>query len=101
MIHLPLGERNNADVQSSKKRRTTKDSYRRFDEDCTHAQKTLIKLYATLYIAHLDKNEDKCRQGFMQELVECAAKVAGVLEINHNDMKDPITETHLTTMMMQ
>jgi len=81
----PLGKQNNANVQLSKKRRTTKDSYRRFDEDCTHAQKTLIKLYATLYIAHLGKNKGKCRQSFMQELVEQAAKVAGVLEINRND----------------
>ncbi len=38
----PLGKQNNTDVQSSKKRCTTKDSYRRIDEDCTHARKTLI-----------------------------------------------------------
>jgi hypothetical protein len=77
-------------VQLSKKRHTTKDSYRRFDEDCTHAQKTLIKSYTTLYIAHLDKNEGKWRQGFMQELVEQAAKVAGVLEINCNDIYNKV-----------
>jgi hypothetical protein len=75
--HLHEGEQNNADVQSSKKRRTAKvnsdgrgGSYRRFDEDSTHAQKPLIKVYTTLYIAHLDENKGKFRQGFMQELVE-------------------------------
>ncbi len=70
MMHLHEGKQNNADVQFFKTRRKTNDSYRRFDEDCIHAQKTLFKSYATLYIAHLDKNKGKCRQGFMQELVE-------------------------------
>ncbi len=94
MMRPHEGKQNNADVQLSKKRRTTKDnsderghgSYRKFDEDSTHAQKNLIKLYTTLYIAHLDKNKGKCRKGFMKELVERAAKVAGVLEINSNDI---------------
>jgi hypothetical protein len=72
-MHPHTGEQNNADVHSSKKRRTAKDNSdgrggwnRRFDEASTHAQKSLIKLYAILYIAHLDKNKDKCKQGFMQ-----------------------------------
>jgi hypothetical protein len=38
-----------------------------------------------MYIDHLDENKGKCRKGFMQELVERAAKVAGALEINHHD----------------
>ncbi len=90
MMHPHEGKRNNVDVQLSKKRCTTKDSYRRFDKDCTHAQKTLIQSYATLYIAHLDKNKGKCRKGFMQELVEWTAKVAGVLEIKRNDIYNKV-----------
>ncbi len=50
MMRPPLGEENNADVQSSKRRRTTKDSYRRFDEDCTHARKTLIKWACNFFV---------------------------------------------------
>jgi hypothetical protein len=89
-------DKQNNDVQSSKMRRMTKDSsdvrgpYRRFDKDSTDAWKTLIKLYATLYIAHLDKNDGKCKQGFMQEPVEQAAKVADVLEINSNDIYNKV-----------
>ena len=95
-MHLHEGDQNNADVQSPKKRCTTKEnsdrrcgSYRRFDEDSTHAQKTQIKSY-TLYIAHLNKNKGKCKQGFMQELVERAAKTAPVLEINRNDIHNKV-----------
>ena len=84
-MHPHEGERNNADVQSSKKRRTAKDnsdgrggSNRRFDEASTHAQKTLIKSYTNLYIAHLDENKGKCKRGFMQEdLLERWRKIKG------------------------
>ena len=68
-IHPNEGEQNNG-VQSSKKRRITKDnpdrwagSYQGFDEDSAHAQKVLTKSYATMYIDHLDENKGKCRKG--------------------------------------
>jgi hypothetical protein len=96
-MHPHEGERNNADVQSSKKRRTAKDnsdgrggSNRRFDEASTHAWKSLIKSYANLCIAHLDENKGKCKRGFMQGLVEAATKVAAVLEINHDDIYNEV-----------
>jgi hypothetical protein len=66
------------------------DSNRRFDEASTHAWKSLIKTYANLYIAHLDKNKGKCKQGFMQGLVEATTKVAAVLEINCNDIYNKV-----------
>ena len=96
-MHPHEGKRNNANVQLSKKRCTAKGnsdgrggSNRRFEEASTHAQKSLIKSYASLYIAHLEKNKGKCERGFMQGLVEAATKVAAVFEINCIDIYNKV-----------
>jgi hypothetical protein len=62
--------------------------YQAFNEDIAQAQKALIGLYTEKAIAHTDANGGSCRQGFVKNLVNAAARVPPVLQITRLDINN-------------
>ncbi len=70
--NLPAKEKRS---QSKKDDSSKQGPYRDFKEDSAQAQKALLGSYEEKVIAHADANNGSCRQGFVKNMVDAAARV--------------------------
>ena len=60
--------------------------YRHFDKRSKFAREKLIQGYAERYLDNVEKNNGRCKYGFMGDLVREASSLADVLQITRKDI---------------
>jgi hypothetical protein len=79
--------------ENSRKRKDNSDKrgeYWKFDEFSSHIRDLVIESYARKVIAHVAVNDGSCKQGFVKNLVDVAAKVVPALEITRDDINNKV-----------